>query len=474
MQSNRIPFPSVRVPVTALLLLCSSPLQAQHGDRIWGRVVTEEGESHEGFIHLRGYRSGASWADILRVSREIPEQQYQDWLEATRGGAPHIGTVDLKGYRITWEEKHPAFAQAHRAGIRFGHLAELRIDEGGRRRLVAPTGVSLQGRVEVVTRSDHEAEFEPGDSVAQYSGYDVTFESVWSHTVVWIDSGGSSVEVHGHDVARIEFGAAPSGSAAPSSPRLYATVEDRNGRSFRGFLTWDRDDVLESHILDGFWEDVPGLANPWESGKYERSFGFSDIRSLERTPCFARVTLKSDTVMELCSEPFERDPRPVRISDPALGLIEVEWDAVRILHFEPSPGTPGYDAFDGGRPLSGTVVTRKGEEIEGRIRWNANEEWSWELLQGSSNDVHFSIEFGNIAHIEREELEGARVTLQDGRSFHLTGGYDVGEDNRGIFIFPVPADGVAAGQPVPEWRYVAWADFREVRFHHADDNGAGS
>ena len=455
-----MPLPSVRVPVTALLLLCTPPLQAQHEDRIWGRVFTEEGESHEGFIHLRGYRSGASWADVLRVSREIPEQQYQDWLEATRGGAPHIGTVDLEGYRITWEEKHPAFTQAHRGGIRFGHLAELRIDE--------------EGGVEVVTRSDYEAEFEPGDSVAQYSGFDVTFESVWNHTKVLIDNGGRSVEVHGHDVARIEFGAVPSGSAAPSSPRLYATVEDRNGRSFRGFLTWGRHDVLESHTLDGFWEDVPGLANPWDSGKYERSFRFSEIRSLERNLCGPTVTLKSGKVMRLCTEPFEPDPRPVRISDPALGLVEVEWDALRILHFEPSPGTPGYDAFDGGRPLSGTVVTREGEEIEGRIRWDADEEWSWELLRGSSNDVDFSIEFGNITHIEREEPEGARVTLRDGRSFVLTGRNDVGEENRGIFIFPAPADGAVADQPAPEWRYVAWDDFREVRFHHADDNGAGS
>ena len=446
MPPNPMPLPSPRALIAALLLIAPLPLQAQHEDRIWGRVFTEDGEVHEGFIHLRVYRSraAASWSDVLMASREIPEEYYQDWLDATRGGEPHVGTVELKGYRITWEQKHPSFERGQRSGIRFGHVAVLRIGE--------------EGKVQVVTRSHHGTEF----------------ESDWNSEVLRIENGGRSVEVRGHDVERIEFGAVPPGSAAPSSPRLYGTVEDRTGRSFTGFVTWDRIKVLGSQILEIYWEDVPELANPWESGDYERSFRFSEIRSLERTPCFAKVTLKSDEVMELCSEPFERDPRPVQVFDLALGLVEVEWDAVRILHFEPSPGTPGYDAFDGGRPLSGTVVTREGEEITGRIRWDADEEWSWELLQGSSDDVHFSIEFGNITHIERNEPEGARVTLLDGRFFDLTGGNDVGEDNRGIFIFPAPADGAAAGQPVTEWRYVAWEDFREVRFDPAGDKEAGS
>ena len=474
MPANRMPLPPLRVHVAAFLLLCAVPLQAQHDDRIWGRVITEDGEVHEGFIHLPGYRAGASWSDVLLATKELPEERYQDWLDVTRGGEPHVGTVELKGYRITWEQKHPSFEQGQLSGIRFGHLSELRIDE--------------DEKVRFVTRSQYVTRVERSDSAIVYDGAEVrirlgeTMAGVNGFIRVQrlnsielrIENGGRSIEVHGSNVARIEFGAAPPGSATPSSPRLYGTLEDRTGRSFTGFVTWDRGSVLESHRLGGYWEDVPELANPWVSDKYERSFRFSEIRSLQRTPCFAQVTLKSDSVIELCSEPFERDPMPVRISDPALGLVEVEWDAVRTLRFEPSPGLPGYDAFDGGRPLSGEVVTQDGEVITGRIRWDADEEWSWELLQGSSDDVEFSIEFGNITHMEREEPDGARVTLRDGRSFHLTGGNDVGRNNRGIFIFPVPADGAGADESVAEWRYVAWEDFREVRFHPADDQGAGS
>lgn len=492
MPANRMPLPPLRVHVAALLLLCAVPLQAQHDDRIWGRVFTEGGEVHEGFIRPLRWQAAASWADLLLASKEIPDEHYRDWLDATRGGEPHVGTVELKGYRITWEQKHPSFERAHLSGIRFGHLSELTIEE--------------DGKVRLVTRSHHGAEVERADTatigrdsfevpdgvraVADSADGFITVQRL-TNMELRIENGDRSINVNGSDVARIEFGTAPPGSAAPSSPRLYGTLEDRTGRSFTGFVNWDRGSVLESHRLGDYWEDVPELANPWVSDEYEHSFRFSEVRSLQRTPCFAKATLKSDSVIELCSEPFERDPMPVRISDPALGRVEVDWDAVRTLRFEPSPGLPGYDAFDGGRPLSGTVVTQDGEEITGRIRWDADEEWSWELLQGSSDDVEFSIEFGNIAHIEREESEGARVTLHDGRSFHLTSGNDIDHDNRGIFIFPVTAggaadggrtdgaaagqaDGAAAGQTEPEWRYVAWEDFREVRFHPTDDKGAGS
>ena len=65
------------------------------------------------------------------------------------------------------------------------------------------------------------------------------------------------------------------------------------------------------------------------------------------------------------------------------------------------------------------------------------------------------------------------MTLRDGRSFHLTGGNDVDRDNRGIFIFPAAVEEPADGRPAGEWRYVAWEDFREARFHPPDDPESG-
>ena len=65
------------------------------------------------------------------------------------------------------------------------------------------------------------------------------------------------------------------------------------------------------------------------------------------------------------------------------------------------------------------MVTRSGEEIDGVIRWDADEAASWEFLDGRADDVVFTIEFGNVSRIKRGQAFGATVTLLDGRTFEL-------------------------------------------------------
>ena len=93
MPPNRMPSTLSRAGIAALALLVPAPLGAQSDHRIWGRVFTADGEVHEGFIQLRRSGGGASWADVLMASREIPEAHYRDWLDATRGGEPVVLAV---------------------------------------------------------------------------------------------------------------------------------------------------------------------------------------------------------------------------------------------------------------------------------------------------------------------------------------------------------------------------------------------
>ena len=82
-------------------------LQAQDGHRIWGEVHTTSGDVHEGFI--RWDRNEGSWVDILDGSKDIPEQNYLAWLESIGEEGPPVRTIDLRGYRISWEEDDPDF-----------------------------------------------------------------------------------------------------------------------------------------------------------------------------------------------------------------------------------------------------------------------------------------------------------------------------------------------------------------------------
>ena len=465
---------SLRGCILALLLVCAAPLhtrdgmlraqgppsQARNAERIWGRVLTEDGQSYEGFIRLTGSSRAASWADIFEAERVIPDENYQAWLEATQDGEPSVRTIELRGYRVSWEEPHPDFETAVSTGIRVGRLAALiATDDDG---------------IQVIPRSGGQAMSVAGTDSVRTHQVSISLtgarrSSSWQANRRWSTLG---VEVEdldrghtriiGSHVSRIEFAPAPPGARAPS-PRLHGTVTDRSGQSFTGFITW-RFSLFQSQALAGL-----------ESDDRERNIPFQDIQAVEKGRGGTRVTLTSGEevgVLERGSDRYRR----VRVSDPALGRVDLEWDAFRSLQLHDSPGEAGYDAFDEGHPLFGTVVTQEGEEITGRIRWDADEEWSWEILDGRSDDVDFSIEFGKILHIERGDAEGARVTLIDGRTFELTGSNDVGGDNKGIFVFPPGGEEMEEAEtPSPpersggaEWRYVAWEDFGAVRFRHGD------
>ena len=431
----------------AAITVPAFPVQAQAPERIWGRVVTEDGATHTGFVRFRGV---ASWEDFFIAGKNIPEEHYQDWLDATRDGKPHLRIVELKGHRISWEEKHPDFVESPDAGIRVGHLASLIPD--------------TVGDVEVLTRAGVRLELtEP--------------RWRWRDIVVEADARSDLVHLHGRDVTRIEFAAAPEDVAPRSRPlhgaALHGTVRDRSGRSYTGFvdprvLNRRGNAFLDSHMMIDFEdEDRPSIR-------------VDQLRSLERTASGVVATLTSGEVLNLADDrrgPF-RHSRPFRISDPELGSVSVEWRAFHSIRFHQPSRPAGYDAFDGGRLLHGTVVTRDGEELAGRIRWNAHEEWSWERLNGTSEDVDFAIEFANIRRIERtgEDGDGVRVTVLDGRTFELTGSSDVGPDNKGIFVFPARAGEAESADAAegPPWRYVAWDDFGEARFLHGPTEPPGS
>ena len=109
---------------------------------------------------------------------------------------------------------------------------------------------------------------------------------------------------------------------------------------------------------------------------------------------------------------------------------------------------------------TGTVVTQSGEEIDGVIRWDADEAASWEFLDGRADDV----EFGNVSRIKRGQAFGATVTLLDGRTFELDDSSDVDWDNKGILIAPQSAtpQGANGGSGPGEvrWRVIPWDELR--------------
>jgi len=90
----------------------------------------------------------------------------------------------------------------------------------------------------------------------------------------------------------------------------------------------------------------------------------------------------------------------------------------------------------------------------GSSQWDADEEYTWEILNGEYRDIDFDIELGTVKSIQKRSYRSSIVTLRDDRSFRLRGSNDVDEDNKGIFVT------LSDGEEVE----VEWEDFDRVEF----------
>jgi hypothetical protein len=127
--------------------------------------------------------------------------------------------------------------------------------------------------------------------------------------------------------------------------------------------------------------------------------------------------------------------RGVAVSVPGLGVVDVSWRQVERVTFDPPPASPGYDAFDGGGPIRGTVTTIDGRRLAGEVTWDRDETHSWETLEGGSEGVRYVVPFAHLRSIERQRTAGGvRAVLRDGRTLVLEGTNDVDDSNRGLVV----------------------------------------
>lgn len=391
-----------------------APERGPAGDRIWARITTAGGGVVEGFV--RWDRNEGSWADLLDGYRELPEE-YR--LEAQRlGAAERERSVEVFGVRVTWEEE-PEWPGTAESGVRFGHVRRLTVVGEDRALLELRSGE----RVELSGGST--------DLGPELRGVEVD------------DGRGGRVELTWSDLDTVEFGPAPPGRR-PSAERLHGTVEDRRGHRYTGYLAWDLDEILTSDVLDG------------EEEGERRRIPFGDVAAVEPDGSRgSRVTLRDGRVIVLRgSDDVAGGNRGIQVADPALGQARVPWNAVRSVRFHPPERPATWSDFDGGLRLRGVVRTEEGTETAGTLRWDNDESWSWEILDGRRGDVDLDIELGRVARIEKRSPEGARVTLRDGRTLELEGSNDVNRDNKGIFVTP------AGGETV----MVSWRSLGEVVF----------
>ena len=399
--------------------VAAQPAVAQGNDpgRLYGRVLTMDGEELTGFI--RWDSNEGHWTDHIDATKRLPRRFRREAERLSEGRYARERSIRILGVRFS-RDIGARWTSSASSVIRFGHIRRLEVLDDDHALLVLKSGEEqeLQGSTDL------------GRNL----------------TIVVQQPNGAEAEIEWDDLDVVEFLPAPASTESPFGERLYGTLTARGGDEFEGWITWDRDEVFAVDELNG------------RDGRRRRDVSFGDIASIERGGSSrAYVTLKDGQELEMSgTNDVNSGNRGIFISDRGLGRVEVKWNQFREVRFHEPPNDLSYDVFDGGRRLQGTVYTEDGDGYSGDIRWDNDEEWTWEALDGESRDAEFDVEFGLIRSIAYVSRSSVRVTLLDGREFVMRGSNDVNDQNKGIFI--KQADG--------ETVLVDWEEFDRVEFRN--------
>jgi hypothetical protein len=224
-------------------------------------------------------------------------------------------------------------------------------------------------------------------------------------------------------------------------------VHTRHG-GFTGFVQWDREKCVGTDELEG----------GTDAG--EQKIRFDTVRSIaRRSSDSSLVTLLDGREIALSgTADVGEGNRGTYVDDPRYGRVLVSWDAFERVDFSPGGDGPGYGDFPPGGPLAGSVTTRDGRRLAGRLVYDLDESETTETLDAPSQGVDYTIPFGLIASIvpaggEEGGAPRALVTLHGGEELNLERKGDLGERNAGLLVF-------VDGRQSPE--YVPWADVARV------------
>lgn len=413
------PCPSRSLRLAAALLLAAvpvTPAAASDPDPaagcLYGTVATADGDTLAGFLRTDSW--DAFWDDVLTATRA-------DWP-----WAEHVDTEELA------KERRAEYFREHGLFDRLAYVLE------GRDRRQGPSRLFLcrYGQIARITLDRDEAEVETTDGGRHRvrRGRDLDGDL----TVAAADSQVLDFD----DVVSIALGPAPAG-ALPPWRRLAGTVTTGDG-TLSGFIRWDLSESVDLDILDG--ED--------DAGDHDLPLG--GVAAIAKERDGARVVLRDGRSLLLTgTNDVNADNRGIAVELGSRGRVTVPWRHFVRVDFDPAgPAGPGRGTFAPGRELVGTVTDTDGGRLTGRLVWDLDEGWTWDLLNGEDDGFTWDIPFAAVAGVAPDR-DGALVVLRDGTRLRLDGGTDVTAENQGVLVL----QGDRAVR-VP-WRRVAQVEFAD-------------
>jgi hypothetical protein len=383
-----------------------------HAGFIYGRITAVDGSTYEGRLRWGGDQE-AFWDDYFNGAKD--ENPWAVHTPRERGNTERKG-LEIFGFKIGGRDRSDNLDRPFMA--RFGDITRIE---------------AHVGKVLVTLKSGTMFELD------RFAAGDID-----DGVRVWDRSRGV-VDLDARRISTIEF--LPTAPLVAAPNRLHGTVRTRQG-DFIGFILWDRQDCVGTDALDG------RTANGALSLRYDT------IRSIARqSRDSALVTLVDGREVVLSdSREVGHDNRGIYVDDGRYGRVLISWDVFERVDFSPGGSGPAYDDFPPGRWLMGTVTTRDGRRLAGRLVYDFDASETTETLDASSRGVDYTIPFGLIASIalpDREEggAQRANVIFHHGQELQFERTGDLGEGKAGMLIF-------VESHERPE--HVPWTDVERV------------
>lgn len=404
-------------------IMIISSVSAQDEGFIYGKIYMDDDRSYEGPI--RWGKEEVYWVDVFNASKEVNENirfltreekerldEKRSWRNGNFSASSTLRWMGLgSGSDRSYEEDY-----THQFSCQFGDLKSIKVLSSKRVELELQNG--KQVRVSGEGYND--------------IGADLKI----------IDKEIGEMELDWHRIQRIEFKSTPSRLAQKFGEPLYGSVQTFQG-TFTGYIQWDHDERVSTDKLDGESED----------GKV--SLMFDKIISIEPHLNRSHVILKSGRELELRgSNDVNSDNKGIIITDEKGMMTDVPWDEFKKLTLmsPPSVALPRYESFKSQKELTGTVATKSGKTLSGRIVLDLDEEYDFELFQGKEDEIEFTIPLRNMKRIEVTGYNSTDVYLTNGKKLALHESQDVGELNQGVLVF--------SGKDHPV--YIPWEEVKDI------------
>jgi len=392
---------------------------------LFGRVTTEAGTTYAGRLRL-GRDEEAFWGDYFNgVKRQNPWADLPPVVALTQKRR----TFSIFGFEIPLGMDRVDLGRPFMA--RFGDIA--RLEERGR-----DLKVTLKSGTVFDLAWSAANDFDDGVRVWDDKGGVVDLAS-------WAGGIPPPAQVR---VRTIEL--LPTAPLRATPARLHGIVRTRHG-DFSGFIQWNRRSGVSTDVLAGRTVDGPVTLR------------FDTIRSIvRRTDQNALVTLLEGREVVLSETRGDGNGNGgMYVDDRRYGRVLVSWGAVGRVDFSAAVDSgPAYTDFPQGRSLTGTVTTRAGQRLTGRLVYDLDESETTETLDAPSQGVDYTIPFGLVASVvvageTDSDARPASVTLHSGEVLHLDRAGDLGAQNAGLLVF-------VAGRERPE--YVPWPEIVRIDF----------